>query len=139
MWILHRCHNEPCCNPDHLYVGDAMDNAQDRMDRIAAEYAEELAFDRSGEPRPDPATFRQLNTAEIAALTGRRPALSMNTYERKGALSWRDRRDERVNGNGHAPAQVTRKLSLADLGFGAPTAAPIKRRKLHTQASEERA
>jgi len=29
-WVLHRCNNPPCCNPNHLYVGDAQDNANDR-------------------------------------------------------------------------------------------------------------
>ena len=28
--VLHRCDNPPCCNPDHLYVGTAADNARDR-------------------------------------------------------------------------------------------------------------
>lgn len=29
-WVLHRCHNSLCVNPDHLYEGAAKDNAQDR-------------------------------------------------------------------------------------------------------------
>lgn len=32
-WVLHTCDNPPCCNPNHLYIGDAADNAQDRKDR----------------------------------------------------------------------------------------------------------
>jgi hypothetical protein len=27
--VLHRCHNPPCCNPRHLYVGDQKDNMRD--------------------------------------------------------------------------------------------------------------
>lgn len=27
--VLHRCDNPPCCNPDHLFVGTAADNARD--------------------------------------------------------------------------------------------------------------
>lgn len=30
-WVLHRCDNPLCCNPDHLFHGDAKDNAQDAL------------------------------------------------------------------------------------------------------------
>ena len=28
-WILHKCHNRYCCNPDHLYAGTPKDNVRD--------------------------------------------------------------------------------------------------------------
>lgn len=29
----HTCDNRPCCNPAHLYVGTAMDNSRDAVER----------------------------------------------------------------------------------------------------------
>jgi len=31
LWILHSCDNPTCCNPKHLFLGTAKDNAVDRM------------------------------------------------------------------------------------------------------------
>lgn len=28
-YVLHRCDNPPCCNPSHLFLGDAAANARD--------------------------------------------------------------------------------------------------------------
>ena len=31
LYVLHSCDNPPCCNPAHLFVGTAADNARDAM------------------------------------------------------------------------------------------------------------
>lgn len=29
LWVLHHCDNPPCVNPDHLFIGTQLDNAND--------------------------------------------------------------------------------------------------------------
>jgi len=33
MWILHHCDNRSCVNPDHLYIGTAIENGRDTAER----------------------------------------------------------------------------------------------------------
>lgn len=30
MWVLHKCNNSHCCNPEHLYLGTRQDNERDK-------------------------------------------------------------------------------------------------------------
>lgn len=38
--VLHSCDNPPCCNPRHLYLGDAKRNAMDRSERLRGKHGE---------------------------------------------------------------------------------------------------
>jgi len=40
MWILHKCDTPACVNPDHLFVGTALDNSRDMVAKRRAQYGE---------------------------------------------------------------------------------------------------
>lgn len=46
LWVLHKCHNPPCFNPEHLFVGTQSDNIRDAI----------------AKGRPHPATLKKNQT-----------------------------------------------------------------------------
>jgi hypothetical protein len=62
MHALHTCHNPPCCNPDHLYLGADLENARDR--REAGRHATILSPDDVREIRRLIGTMQQKDIAE---------------------------------------------------------------------------
>lgn len=49
IWVLHRCDNPPCCNPDHLFLGDVRDNVRDMIEKGRGATSEMLSFRQRGE------------------------------------------------------------------------------------------
>ena len=33
LWVCHECDVDPCCNPNHLFLGTAQDNSDDMMSK----------------------------------------------------------------------------------------------------------
>lgn len=41
MMVCHRCDNPPCCNPEHLFLGTALENNQDKAEKDRTLYGED--------------------------------------------------------------------------------------------------
>lgn len=48
-WVLHICDNPRCCNPTHIYLGDAKQNARDREQRQRRRRIANLSKDQQSE------------------------------------------------------------------------------------------
>lgn len=57
--VMHSCDNPRCCNPDHLSVGEQIDNVKD-MDRKGRR--------RSAPPSGERSQFAQLTAAQVLAI-----------------------------------------------------------------------
>ena len=44
-WVLHHCDNRKCVNPEHLYIGTAAQNSQDRSRRLRYACRKLTAYD----------------------------------------------------------------------------------------------
>jgi hypothetical protein len=58
LWVLHKCDNATCCNPDHLYLGTHNDNMRDMV--VAG---------RHGGAVLAPDVVRQMRAARLAGRT----------------------------------------------------------------------
>jgi hypothetical protein len=70
--VLHHCDRPECVNPKHLYLGTALDNAQDRDGRNRGNTRNLL---RGGYSRPGPAPWRaKLTAAQVQTIRQQKAA-----------------------------------------------------------------
>ena len=82
MLVCHTCDNPPCCNPAHLFVGSAYDNAMDRESKK-----------RLNHPRGETHAHSHLTNEDVLAIRARFPqeskvALSLEYRVSKSTI-WR--------------------------------------------------
>lgn len=70
LWILHRCHNPWCVNPDHLYAGTPVQNTRDMLaaGREARQKGETSARSKLKEHQVKSAREMYANGARISDL-----------------------------------------------------------------------
>jgi hypothetical protein len=88
LWVLHKCDNRPCINPDHLFLGTRQDNVNDmlqkgRMPRLDGERAPRrrltaeqvsdiISRCRSGETQASVAEKHAVHPAHVSRIVNRR-------------------------------------------------------------------
>lgn len=75
LWVLHHCDNPPCCNPDHLFLGDVAANVQDMINKGRG-----AGHRPAGEVHPD----AKLNDEQVVYL--RRLAPLVGNYAELGRM-----------------------------------------------------
>lgn len=87
-WVLHDCDNPSCCNPSHLYLGNAQDNANDCASRKRLRVgwrwgSDEREFDRVG------TVYYEIGD-EIASLKewSERSGINISTLEQRITYGW---------------------------------------------------
>lgn len=60
-WVLHKCDNPPCCNPFHLFLGNALDNNRDMISKSRFYYPEGELSNKSRLTNEDVIRIRQLH------------------------------------------------------------------------------
>jgi len=99
MMVLHKCDNPPCCNPEHLFLGDGKMNMQDakRKGRIArGEY-------HPGSKMTEKDVIRILKSSETVAELARELNVSRSTVSlTRSGVRWKHVYDrvqaEKANG-----------------------------------------
>jgi hypothetical protein len=64
MWVLHKCDNPPCVNPDHLFLGTPLDNARD----MAAKARQVFQKDPTRAARGEASGNAKLTEAQVVAI-----------------------------------------------------------------------
>ena len=107
--VLHRCDNPPCCNPQHLYLGEAKDNSRDRTERmrdprhrITIEQIEEIIFS-------------ERTPKEEAARIGESAFLIRNIRQPEG--KYRRRLEEHLGREIKLPDRLRENQKLSDDDF----------------------
>lgn len=67
--VLHQCDNRRCCNPEHLKLGTAKDNARERVERKRTKGCHERDLERNPQWRCEVAPGRGKRGAEDSAGT----------------------------------------------------------------------
>jgi hypothetical protein len=91
LFVLHRCDNPPCVNPDHLFLGTHRDNMSDMMEKERRATKKGTANGRCKLTPGEVDVIRRLVNAEgvgVVAVAGRFGLATKTTRKIALGLSW---------------------------------------------------
>lgn len=116
LYVLHRCDNPPCCNPDHLFLGTAADNIHDCMAKGRLPKGETHVSAKLKQSEVD--EIRELCKTTISLEEiGSRFGLSVNGVSRiKQRRSWDD--GVKPHRKPHSPHKRAMKIEFEGKTYG---------------------
>lgn len=95
IWVLHRCDNRRCVNPNHLFLGTAKDNSSDMVKKGRSAYGERHGYSKLTEKAVRQIRRDKRGASEIARAHGVSRSLIFKIKARAIWTHILDRQDER--------------------------------------------
>jgi len=85
LFVLHKCDNPPCCNPEHLFLGTREDNMADMWNKGRGKLPPHKQFEENGQAKLTKAKASEIRTLRSKGWTY--PQLA-NKFNVSRALIW---------------------------------------------------
>lgn len=87
LWVLHKCDNPPCVNPEHLFLGTPKDNSDDMMSK--GRHTAKVGIDHGGAKLTEEQVLQILHDSDTASKVASKHGITGATvFDIKSGRSW---------------------------------------------------